>query len=549
MSEYLKIALAQINPTIGDIEGNGEKIITEFRKAESNNCDLIIFPELSISGYLAADLFKKKYFIEAIEKKIIEILALTKGSKTAILIGAPLFDFDNRKKETLFNSAIILENGEARAIIHKKNLPNYSVFDENRYFKAADRLSIIDFKGFKIAILICEDLWDGKNIFLLNEQQFDFAISINASPYSNKKFQKRIEVATRFCQTLQKKLIYLNQVGAQDELVFDGSSFVIDQDGKIIIQLPEFAESTAFFEIDENLAINSQFQSQIISNQLSRDYQAAILALRDYVKKNNFTSVMIGMSGGIDSGVVATMAVDALGSENVFLYALPSRFNSEISMSDAVECANNLSVKLEIISIEMAFSSMLMSINNISAIAKENLQSRIRGNILMTISNSTNSLLLSTGNKSEMAVGYATIYGDMCGAFNPIKDIYKSEIFELAKWRNENIAEISFYKKTKLIPENIISKAPSAELRENQKDSDSLPDYQILDKILYLLIEEEKSVEEIIETGFDQEMVVKISNLFFKSEYKRRQSCLGVKISENSFDRERRYPITNKFTK
>jgi NAD+ synthase len=356
-------------------------------------------------------------------------------------------------------------------------------------------------------------------------------------------------VATRFCQTLQKKLIYLNQVGAQDELVFDGSSFVIDQDGKIIIQLPEFAESTAFFEIDENLAINSQFQSQIISNQLSRDYQAAILALRDYVKKNNFTSVMIGMSGGIDSGVVATMAVDALGSENVFLYALPSRFNSEISMSDAVECANNLSVKLEIISIEMAFSSMLMSINNISAIAKENLQSRIRGNILMTISNSTNSLLLSTGNKSEMAVGYATIYGDMCGAFNPIKDIYKSEIFELAKWRNENIAEISFYKKTKLIPENIISKAPSAELRENQKDSDSLPDYQILDKILYLLIEEEKSVEEIIETGFDQEMVVKISNLFFKSEYKRRQSCLGVKISENSFDRERRYPITNKFTK
>jgi len=279
-----------------------------------------------------------------------------------------------------------------------------------------------------------------------------------------------------------------------------------------------------------------------------RDYSACVLGLRDYIRKNNFKNVLLGMSGGIDSALVATMAVDALGSENVVLYALPSRFNSETSMIDAKTCGHNLDLELKIISIENTFNTMLCTLGEISDLAKENLQSRIRGNILMAISNNSGALLLSTGNKSELACGYATLYGDMCGAFNPIKDLYKTRVYELANWRNENVANISIFPHKNLIPQNIITKAPTAELRPNQKDSDSLPEYEILDKVLFYLIEEKRSIEEIISFGFEKELIEKIANLVYRSEYKRQQSCLGSKISEMSFDRDRRYPVTNKFT-
>jgi len=543
----LKIQLAQINPTIGDISGNCEKILHEFKKATEHQCDLVIFPEMSLCGYPCEDLWQKKYFIWEIEKKILEICKISQNSKCAILLGAPTLTFNRAKKEIIQNSAYLIENGEVKKIINKKTLPNNGVFDENRYFEASNTLSLVEFRGLTLAILICEDLWDAKNIFLLQEQIFDAAIAINASPYSTKKHEYRNKTAQNFTKTLNKPLIYVNQVGGQDFLVFDGSSFVMNAQGQNVLQLKGFCEDDAIIEINKDGEIKCTI-AEVLPSEEERDYSACILGLRDYIKKNNFKNVLLGMSGGIDSALVATIAVDALGSENVALYALPSPFNSETSMIDAKSCGHNLDLELKIISIESTFDTMLYTLGEISDLAKENLQSRIRGNILMAISNNSGALLLSTGNKSELACGYATLYGDMCGAFNPIKDIYKTRVYELANWRNKNVPNISIFPHKNLIPQNIITKAPTAELRPNQKDSDSLPEYEVLDKILFYLIEEKRSIVEIISFGFEEKLVEKIANLFYHSEYKRQQSCLGPKISDMSFDRDRRYPVTNKFT-
>ena len=547
MTSKLKIQLAQINPTIGDISGNCEKILHEFKKASEHQCDLVIFPEMAICGYPCEDLWQKKYFIWEVEKKILEICKVSQNSKCAILLGAPTLTFNRAKKEIIQNSAYLIENGEVKKIINKKTLPNYGVFDESRYFEASNTLSLVEFRGLTLAILICEDLWDAKNIFLLQEQIFDAAIAINASPYSTKKHEYRNKTAQNFTKTLNKPLIYVNQVGGQDFLVFDGSSFAMNAQGENVLQLNGFCEDDAIIEINKEGEIKSPI-AEVLPSEEERDYSACVLGLRDYIRKNNFKNVLLGMSGGIDSALVATMAVDALGSENVSLYALPSRFNSETSMIDAKTCGHNLDLELKIISIESTFDTMLYTLGEISDLAKENLQSRIRGNILMAISNNSGALLLSTGNKSELACGYATLYGDMCGAFNPIKDLYKTRVYKLANWRNENVANISIFPHKNLIPQNIITKAPTAELRPNQKDSDSLPEYEVLDKVLFYLIEEKRSVVEIISFGFEEKLVEKIAHLFYRSEYKRQQSCLGPKISDMSFDRDRRYPVTNKFT-
>jgi NAD+ synthetase len=504
-----------------------------------------------ICGYPCEDLWQKKDFISAVRDKISEICEATTRSKCAILFGAPTIDFNKNKKEIIRNSALLIEQGEVKKIINKKSLPNFGVFDENRYFEASSFLSVVNFRGLNLAILICEDLWDSKNLFLLQEQILDGVIVLNASPYSTKKQEKRLEKAEVFAKNLGKFLIYVNQVGGQDSLVFDGSSFAMDAEGKVVLQMQSFEENSAVIEIEKDgprnkcgvtisecvvirPSLNTGSSHPALVAGSSRNYSACLLALRDYVRKNNFKKVLLGMSGGIDSALVATMAVDALGSENVLLYALPSRFNPDSSMNDAKTCAKNLGVNLEIISIEPTFAAMLASLGNISELAKENLQARIRGNILMAISNSTDALLLSTGNKSELAMGYATLYGDMCGGFNPLKDLYKTQVYELAKLRAD------------VIPQNIFTKAPSAELRPEQKDSDSLPDYEILDKILFALIEGKKSVAEISK-NFDGDLVKKVAKIFHANEFKRRQSCLGPKISEMAFDKDRRFPITNKF--
>jgi len=388
----------------------------------------------------------------------------------------------------------------------------------------------------------------------LSEQVFDAIISINASPFNQDKHLLRLDLATKYAKSLSKPLIYVNQIGGQDSLVFDGSSFAIDLSGNKVLQMANFTEDSAQIMLDENNKIivldHQKKQLEFSENFIEQAYNSCVLGLRDYIEKNNFSKVLLGMSGGIDSALVATIAVDALGSERVSLYALPTKFNSDSSLHDALECSQNLGIELKTIDIENIFQTFLQDLQkseNISSLAQENLQSRIRGNILMAISNSTNSLLLSTGNKSEMACGYATLYGDMNGAFNPIKDLYKTQIYEIAKFRNENFCKISEFKKINLIPQNIITKEPSAELRFNQKDSDSLPDYAILDKILFNLIEQQKSIEETINIGFDKELVKKVAKLIQNSEYKRKQAVLGVKISKLSFDKERRYPLTNKF--
>ena len=562
-TQSLKLQLEQLNFIVGDLSGNYQKIISAYKKAVEQSADLVIFSELALSGYPPEDLLQKSFFTSQIAEEISKICALTKNHTTAILLGAPLVFSDKNSKKFLYNCAVLIENGEVINIARKCNLPNYGVFDEKRYFSAATNLTCADFRGFNIAILICEDLWNQKNAFLLAEKNPDFIIVINASPFDKNKFERRVIAAKTFIQTLKKPLIYVNQIGAQDGLIFDGNSFVVDDEEKIKLQMADFAEDSASLTVKKNAnkdyekyeKISIQTEKEFadsISIIEERVYQAAILGIRDYVGKNDFEKIIISISGGIDSALAASIAVDAIGNNRVKLIALPSRYNSNSSLEDAKNCATNLGIELEIISIEPIFEAMLASlkdkfIGRESDVTEENIQSRIRGMILMALSNKFGGLVLATGNKSELAVGYCTIYGDMCGGFNPLKDIYKSEIFNLAKWRNKTIPKISLYQKTNLIPNEIIGKAPSAELRANQKDSDSLPEYEILDKILLLLIEEQKSIEEICALGFDVDLVKKIAKLFYNSEYKRRQSVIGVRVSKMSFDKDRRYPMSNKF--
>lgn len=560
MTKNLKIAIAQINFLVGDLEGNCAKIIEQYRNLQSQSLDLVIFSELSLTGYPPEDLLLKKYFINEVAQKIEEICEITKNQKTAIIFGAPA-SFSNKFGENfLYNCGIFVENGEIINIIRKTTIPNYGVFDEKRYFKEASSLTNINFRGFQLAILICEDMWSKKNAFLLNDKNLDGVIVINSSPFSQRKIEKRFETAKEFITHIKKPLIYINQIGGQDSLVFDGSSFVIDGAGEVVLKLKEFAQDCEIFELNhqsevktDQINLQNPLNSQDEQNQnLSRIYNALILGVRDYLNHNNFKNVVLGMSGGIDSALCASIAVDAIGSENVKLIALPSKFNSQTSFDDALKCCENLGVNLEIIPIEetrLAFENTLKTQfqNTKPDLTEENLQARIRGNILMAISNKFGHMLLTTGNKSEMAVGYATIYGDMCGSLNPLKDVYKTEIFKLAGWRNENIPQISIYQKTQIIPQNIITKEPTAELRDNQKDSDSLPKYEILDQILYNLIENEKSVGQIIELGFEEELVKKVAKLLYNSEYKRKQAVIGIKVSKMSFDKDRRYQISNKF--
>lgn len=546
----LNIRLAQLNFAIGDLDGNYQKIL-DFYSQYQQESDLIIFSELAICGYPPEDLLFKDYFLDQIEKKIEKLTIYSKGKKSAILIGCPVRIMDSNAKKSLFNSAILIENGHIIDVFHKKSLPNYGVFDEKRYFAPSNNLHNIKFKDINIAVLICEDIWDGKNAFLLQEQNPDLIIAINASPFEQGKLLNRIARVKKFNENLQKNIIYLNQVGANDSLIFDGASFAINKENELILTLKEFAEDESKIAIDEKGDIDLTVTDFVMSD-AERIYNALILGVRNYVLKNNFQNVVIGLSGGIDSALVAAIAVDALGSENVRLIALPSKYNSNQSFIDADDLSNNLGIKLEQIAIQDIFNEVEAALKPIfqdhkTNFTEENIQSRIRGLLLMAVSNKFGNLLLSTGNKSELATGYATLYGDMNGAYNPLKDIYKSEVYQLAKWRNENIPTIAKLSRDNIIPENIIIKEPSAELRENQKDSDSLPDYDILDQILYLIIEEQKSEEEIIARNFEPVIVKKIVKLFYNNEFKRQQAVIGPKISKMSFDKDRRYQIGNKF--
>ena len=538
MTDRLIIALAQLNPTLGAIHANLAK--AREARAQASGADLILFPELFICGYPPEDLVLRPSFVAAC-KAAVEELAKDTVTGPAVLIGLPWRDGAN-----LYNSMALLANGKIETLRHKFDLPNYGVFDEKRVFNAGPAPGPIAFKGVRIGVPICEDIWTEETCETLAETGAEILLSPNGSPFERNKDDVRLgHVVARVTET-GLPMVYLNQLGGQDELVFDGASFVLNADRTIAVQLPMFEEKIALTEW-----VREEDGWRCLPGEISRipekeeeTWKACVLGLRDYVLKNRFPGVVLGLSGGIDSAVVAAMAVDALGSEKVHCVMLPYAYTSRESLTDAEACAKLLGVRYDVVPIKEPVEGFLSALKPMFegtsfGITEENLQSRSRGVILMAISNKFGSMVLTTGNKSEMSVGYATLYGDMNGGYNPIKDVYKTEVYRLAAWRNTQ---------GHVIPERIITRAPSAELRENQTDQDSLPPYDVLDTILEGLVENELPVAEIVaKTGYDEALVKRIQHMLYIAEYKRRQAAPGVKITRRNFGRDRRYPITNGF--
>jgi len=544
----MKILLAQLNNTVGDIEGNILKACKILDEAYDQNADLVVFSELYLSGYPPEDLVLKKSFVQECRKGLDKLVLYSEEKKLGLIVGLPIYENNN-----LYNAVAIVDSGKIIGFSKKVNLPNYSVFDEKRVFNSNDNPCIFEFRGIKIGVPICEDIWTNNVCNKLKNQGCEIIISPNGSPFDKYKINQRKKVIEDRISEVRLPFVYVNQVGGQDELVFDGSSHVMNADKEIIYRSPQWEEDRAIIEFDQR---EKKFLSQNFVNNdltdLENIYMATVTGLRDYVIKNRFPGVILGLSGGIDSAFCAAVAVDALGEGKVEGFMLPSIYTSQNSFDDAEECAKRLNISLENISIEKTYLSLEKSLEKTFKdtspdITEENLQSRIRGTILMAISNKKGKMLITTGNKSEVSVGYSTLYGDMNGGFNPIKDIYKTELFSLAKWRNKNLPKNVCLKKLDIIPESIIEKEPTAELRDNQKDTDSLPSYDELDQILEGLVEYELSANELEKTGFSREEIKKVEHLLYISEYKRRQSAPGVKISLRNFGRDRRYPITNKF--
>lgn len=533
MTQQITFTLAQLNPIVGDIHGNKEKIMRVWRDY-CDHSDLIIFTELVLSGYQPEDLVLHDSFMHALKDAVTDIANETKDGKSALLISTPWLTADNKR----YNAAVFIDNGEIKTILPKYHLPNYGVFDERRVFDRGDLPSPVDFKGIKLGILTCEDTWKDDVSAHLKHQGADILISINGSPFEIKKDALRRDVIGARVKETGLPVIYTNQVGGQDEVVYDGGSFVMGNDGDILVQMPFCREDVSQIEFP----FNSDRKSVISSLPSPEEavYSVLKLGLQDYVDKNGFPGILLGLSGGIDSALSAVIAVDALGAERVHCVMLPSPYTSQISLDDAAELAENLGCRYDVISIEPAMQAFDAMLGNdiVKDLTAENIQSRARGMTLMALSNSNGKMVLSTGNKSEMAVGYATLYGDMCGGYNALKDIYKTQVFDLSKWRNAQ---------GYVMPERIITRPPSAELRHDQADTDSLPPYEILDKILMGLIEKRQSVSHLVTEGYNRDTVQHIRHLLDRSEYKRRQSAPGVKITPTAFGRERRMPITNKY--
>ncbi len=545
----LKIALAQLNPTVGDIERNALKVIEARAEAARLGADLVVFPELFVTGYPPEDLVLKPAFQQAVKARVLA-LARELGDGPAVLLGTIW-----PENGSLYNAVALIERGEVTALRFKVDLPNYGPFDEKRVFTAGPLPGPISFKGVRIGVPICEDIWKDEVTECLDECGAEMLLVPNGSPFDWKKVDVRLNVAVARVTETGLPLGYVNQVGGQDELVFDGGSFVLDADRSLRVQLPQWREAIVLTEWsrdedgDWSCAIGERARA---SEGSAAAYQACMLGLRDYVDKNGFPGVVLGLSGGIDSALVAALAVDALGPKRVHAVMLPYRYTSAESLTDAAACAKALGIRYDVVPIAAPVEGFTSALGDMfkglaSDITEENLQSRARGTILMAISNKLGSMVVTTGNKSEMSVGYATLYGDMNGGFNPVKDLYKTEVYRIARWRNAHLPEGAKGPKGEVIPENIITRAPSAELRDNQTDQDSLPPYDALDDILSCLVENEMSLSEIIARGHAPEIVQKVERLLYISEYKRRQAAPGVKITSRSFGRDRRYPITNRF--
>ena len=548
--EKVKIAICQKNFTVGDLEKNYRTIIDSRSYCQSKGVDLCVFSELCISGYPPEDLVLRPEFIKS-NKKILQRLVDNSNSEgPAIIVGFP-----REEKGRIYNSAVLIEKGNSY-IIDKFHLPNYGVFDEERVFNRGNMSGPISIRGLRIGLMICEDMWHSDVSESLLESGAQLLIVINGSPFDQQKEDERLSVAIARVTETALPLLYVNQVGGQDEVVFDGASFFLDSNCKLSSQSPSWKEDITINNVqfeDNGVQNISTNKLNKISYGIEAKYQAMVMGLSEYINKNNFNGIVLGLSGGIDSALSAAIAVDALGKNNVRGIRMPSIISSEGSLIEAKQTAELLNINLETIPISRLVNNYEIELNKLFSRStkkdstEENIQSRIRGVILMAISNKFGEMLLSTGNKSEISVGYTTIYGDMNGGFNVLKDAYKTDVYSLAEWRNKNYQSNFKGPKGKAIPENSIKKPPSAELSPDQKDEDSLPPYDILDQILKELIEEEKSISEIVEIGFEKELVKKIYKLVLLSEYKRRQSPPGVKLTGRSFGKERRYPVTNAY--
>lgn len=551
----MKIAWAQLNFHIGNFNTNADKIIEQILRAKAEKADLIVFPELSLCGYPPLDFLESGHFIETCLKTIAQIAFHCDG--IAAIIGAPAINQSDTGKR-LFNAAYFIENKRVEKIIKKTLLPNYDVFDEYRYFEPNTTFELIEFKQYKIALTICEDLWDEQDetftplnhakMYTISPMQElmklkpDCMINIAASPFSYIQHQTRLKVLQRNALKYKLPLIYVNHCGAQTELVFDGGSCAFNDEGKLIANAPFFEEHMqciSLFEKSEHKIFSGTFPSK---NELI--YNALVCGIHDYFYKQNFKQAVLGLSGGIDSALTLVLAVKALGKENVMAVLLPSAFSSQHSIDDALALVKNVGCKHQIVPIEANFQSVLKTLEptfegTTFNIAEENIQARLRGVLLMALSNKFGYILLNTSNKSEMAVGYGTLYGDMCGGLAVIGDVYKTEVYGLCDYINKD---------GEIIPLNTITKAPSAELRPNQKDSDSLPEYNILDRILFQYIENKNSVEEITEAGFDENLVKRIVNMVNKNEYKRKQAAPVIRVSPKAFGMGRRMPIVANYT-
>jgi NAD+ synthase len=550
MVDTLAITLAQLGQSVGDIAGNSAAMLAARERARAAGADLIVFPEMQLIGYPPEDLVLKPALIERAAAELDALAEATADGGPAMLVGS-VFVVDGN----LHNGIALLDQGKIAAIRLKHELPNYGTFDEMRLFQPGPLPEPVVFRGVMIGLPICEDVWHPDVCRHLAEFGAELLICINGSPYEIDKDTLRIEgVAKRRAADTGLPLAYLNRVGGQDELVFDGASFVVNGDGSLAVQMADWVEQEVLtrwtrtakgWRCDQGAAARLADHPEDI-------YCAMVMALRDYVDRNRFPGVVLGLSGGIDSAICAAIAADALGPERVWSVMLPSRFTSQLSLDLATECARMIGCRYDTIPISPAVEAFDTMLEGTFAdaqvdITEENVQSRIRGVTLMALSNKFGPMLLTTGNKSEMSVGYATIYGDMAGGYNPLKDAYKTTVFAISKWRNAHRPALGLGPDGPVMPEAIITRPPSAELRPDQKDEDSLPPYAVLDGILLGLVEHEKSVDQLVSEGFERETVVRIERLLYVAEYKRRQAPPGVKLGTRNFGRDRRYPITNAF--
>lgn len=535
----LRIAIAQLNLLVGDVAGNVARIFDAMARArDEQKAHAIVFSELTLVGYPPEDLLLRNDFLMAVEEGLKELVRKTRGID--VILGYP-----ERGAQGLYNCVAVLREGEIHALYRKTALPNYGVFDEKRYFVAGQGVGVFDLCGVSTALSVCEDVWVPGIVEQSADAGAQLLLNLNASPFHAFKIKEREAVLRERIAATAIPIIYVNQVGGQDELVFDGASFAMNAEGEVVFRAPEFEESLGLVEFDRKDRVIIPVYSDLAPeyDEVTSDYKAIVVGIRDYVRKNGFSGAVVGLSGGIDSALTLALAVDALGSDEVEAVLMPSRYTAPMSIEDAILEAEALGVAYHIIPIEPAFQAFCTMLEDVFQgmapdTSEENIQARCRGVVLMAISNKKRRLLLTTGNKSEMSVGYATLYGDMAGGFAPIKDVPKLLVYKLSVYRNSL---------SPVIPKRVIERPPSAELAPDQLDEDSLPPYSVLDPILALYVEQDRSVEEVIAAGFDRNDVIRVVELVDRNEYKRRQAPPGVRISSRSFGRDRRYPITSGF--